>query len=153
MANEVGRTKDVGFQIGVSKTLPYPAEVVWEFLTDEDGLALWLGPGAELAPDKGTAYRTDDGTEGEVRGWRELDRVRLTWRPADWDHDTTVQFALRGDGGKTMLRFHQEWLADGRERERQREHWKGVMAAVVEALRAENAAAAGSDGEGGEAGE
>ncbi|WTW92560.1 SRPBCC domain-containing protein [Streptomycetaceae bacterium NBC_01309] len=139
MTREIGKTQDVGYQIGVSKTLPYPASVVWEFLTDDDGLAVWLGPGAELGHDKGTPYRTDDGTRGELRSRREMDRVRLTWRPADWDHDTTVQVAIRASGEKTMLRFHQEWLADGRERERQREHWKAVMDAVVEALREESA--------------
>lgn len=143
MTSEVGKTQDVGYQIGVSKTLPYPASVVWEFLTDDDGLALWLGPGADLGPGKergkGTAYRTDDGTEGELRSWREMDRVRLTWRPADWDHDTTVQVAIQASGEKTMLRFHQEWLADGQERERQRAHWKAVMDSVVEALREESA--------------
>ncbi|MGW0659922.1 SRPBCC family protein [Streptodolium elevatio] len=137
MTREVGKTQDVGYEIGVSKTLPYPASVVWEFLTDDDGLAVWLGPGAELGREKGTPYRTDDGTEGELRSWREMDRVRLTWRPAGWDHDTTVQVAIRASGEKTMLRFHQEWLADGRERERQREHWRAVMDAVVAALREE----------------
>lgn len=136
MTDEVGRTKDAGFQIGVSKTLPYPAEQVWEFLTDDDGVALWLGAGAELSPDKGAAYRTDEGAEGEVRSYRPLDRVRVTYRPAEWDHDTTVQVAIRAAGAKTMLRFHQEWLADAEERGRQREHWRAVMAAVEEGLAA-----------------
>lgn len=139
MSHETGRTQDVGFVIGVSKTLPYTAEDLWEFLTDDDGLALWLGPGADLTPEKGAAYRTEDGTEGEVRSFRPLDRLRLTYRPADWDHDTTVQVALRGSGAKTMLRFHQEWLADAAERSRQREHWQAVMASVVDALAAREA--------------
>ncbi|MGR6998091.1 SRPBCC domain-containing protein [Yinghuangia aomiensis] len=90
----------------MSKTLPYPAEQVWEFLTDDDGVALWLGTGAELSPDKGAAYRTDEGAEGEVRSYRPLDRVRVTYRPAAWDHDTTVQVAIRAAGAKTMPRFH-----------------------------------------------
>ena len=39
----LGQTKDVGFNIGVSRTLPYPIEVVWSFVTGPAGLALWLG--------------------------------------------------------------------------------------------------------------
>lgn len=128
----VGETKDVGFNIGVSKTLPYPVEHVWDFLLSPAGLAVWLGEGVELAPKK--TYRTADGTEGEVRSLHPLDRVRLTWRPKDWDHDTTVQVAVRGEGEKTMLRFHQEWLADSDERSRQRDHWKAVLDKVIEAL-------------------
>jgi len=33
-----------------------------------------------------------------------------------------------------VLRFHQEWLADDGERERQRAHWKAVMERVATAL-------------------
>ncbi|TCO52605.1 SRPBCC family protein [Actinocrispum wychmicini] len=128
----VGETKDVGFTIGVSRTLPYPVDVVWEFLLSPAGLSVWLGDGVELAPKQ--PYRTTGGTVGEVRSLHEHDRVRLTWRPKDWDHDTTVQVAMRGDGAKTMLRFHQEWLADADERSRQRDHWKAVMDKVIDAL-------------------
>jgi uncharacterized protein YndB with AHSA1/START domain len=132
-----GQTKDVGFQIGVSKTLPVPVERLWTFLTGADGLATWLGDGegVVLEPQKGARYETADGTVGEVRSFRELDRVRITWRPAGWAHDTTVQVAVRASGpGRSMLRFHQEWLADSEERGRQREHWQQVMTAVEEAL-------------------
>jgi uncharacterized protein YndB with AHSA1/START domain len=123
----VGQTKDAGWEIGVSRTLPVSVDEVWRVLTGDDGVAVWLGEGVVLQPTKGAPYETDDGTVGEVRSFRPLDRVRLTWQPADWDHDSTVQVAVRGDGSKTMLRFHQERLADADERERQRAHWQAVM--------------------------
>ncbi|MGQ0840376.1 hypothetical protein [Actinokineospora sp.] len=69
-----------------------------------------------------------------MRGYHEHDRVRLTWRPAGWDHDTTIQVAVSGSGSRTVLRFHQEWLADAEERGRQREHWRKVLADMVAAL-------------------
>ena len=129
----VGQTKDVGWHIGVSKTVPHPVEHVWALLTSRDGLRLWLGD-VELSTAKGDRYETPNGTVGEIRSFHEHNRVRLTWRPADWDHDTTVQVAVVGQGDKTMLRFHQEWLADADERARQREHWRAVMASVEAAL-------------------
>ena len=130
----IGETKGVGFQIGVSRTIPYPVAQVWELLTSRAGIDLWLGEGAELVPHKGSRYETTDGTSGEVRSFHDEDRIRLTWRPRDWDHDTTVQVAVSAKDGRTMLRFHQEWLADADERARQREHWQGVMARVRDAL-------------------
>ncbi|SHF67133.1 SRPBCC family protein [Streptoalloteichus hindustanus] len=133
MTHVVGQTRDAGFQIGVSRTLPHPRERVWEFVTSAAGLAVWLGEGARLSADRGAAYRTAEGTVGQVRSLREHDRVRLTWQPADWDHETTVQLTVSGDE-RTVLRFHQERLADAAERERQREHWQRVMDAVVAAL-------------------
>jgi uncharacterized protein YndB with AHSA1/START domain len=134
-AGRTGQTKDVGWNIGVSKTLPHPLERVWSYLVSRDGLTTWLGPGAELGSTKGDTYRTDTGTTGELRSLRTGDRVRLTWRPADWTHDTTVQVTVVPNGaGRTRLNFHQEWLADAEERESQRAHWKGVMAAVEQDL-------------------
>ncbi|MFD7865125.1 SRPBCC domain-containing protein [Streptomyces sp. NPDC057682] len=125
-----GLTQDSGWQIGVSRTLPLPPALVWDFVSGADGLALWLGPGAVLAPERGTPYRTDDGVTGEVRGYRPGDRIRVT------HGTTTVQVALApaAGGTRTMLRFHQEHLAGPEERERQRAHWQQVMDQVALAL-------------------
>jgi hypothetical protein len=61
--------------------------------------------------------------------------IRLTMRPDGWDHDTTVQVTVSRSGpDRTVLRFHQEWLADAEERERQRDHWRAVLAAMRSAL-------------------
>jgi len=127
-----GLTKDAGWNIGVSKTLPHSVEDVWDFVISPEGVALWLGSGVALQD--GASYETDDGTVGEVRSLHRNDRVRLTWQPADWSHDSTVQVAVSPSGGKTVLRFHQERLASADERERQRAHWSQVMTAMVEKL-------------------
>ena len=96
---------------------------------------MWLGHGVEVLDEPGREYRTADGTAGEVRSFRPLDRVRLTWRPEGWDHDSTVQVAVVPAGpDRTMLRFHQERLADAAERARQRAHWRAVLASVEKAL-------------------
>ncbi|GAA0616235.1 SRPBCC domain-containing protein [Kribbella sandramycini] len=127
-----GLTKDVGWNIGVSKTVPYTADEVWAFVMSPAGVAVWLGEGAELTD--GATYETVDGTVGEVRSLHAHGRVRLTWQPADWSHETTVQVTVTGSGSKAVLRFHQERLADAAERERQRAHWAAVMTAVVARL-------------------
>ncbi|RSM47671.1 SRPBCC domain-containing protein [Amycolatopsis balhimycina DSM 5908] len=134
MTSSTGKTADVGWNIGVSRTLPYPAAMVWDFLVSREGVAVWLGPGAELPREAGAEYETANGTVGEIRSFVAGDRVRLTWRPSDWDHDSTVQVRLSGSGAKTTLRFHQEWLADAEEREEQRAYWQDVTERVVAAL-------------------
>ncbi|MEU1518445.1 SRPBCC domain-containing protein [Streptomyces sp. NPDC005811] len=125
-----GLTKDAGWQIGVSRTLPHPAVIVWDFISSPEGIALWLGTGAVLTPERGTPYRTTEGVAGEVRSYRLADRIRVT------HGTTTVQVALApaADGARTMLRFHQEHLASAEERERQRAHWQHVMDQVATAL-------------------
>lgn len=114
--------------------MPYSPESVWDFLVSRDGVAIWLGPGAELPRETGAEYETANGTVGEIRSFVEGDRVRLTWRPRDWDHGSTVQVRLSGTGTKTTLRFHQEWLSDAEEREQQRAYWQDVTERVVAAL-------------------
>ncbi len=122
----VGRTKDAGWQIGVSITVEAPALLVWERLVSDDGLRVWLGTGIVLGRERGERYETEEGVIGEVRSFRPGDRVRLTWQPEDWDHETTVQIALDDRGDRTGVRFHQERLAGAEEREFQRHHWKAV---------------------------
>ena len=131
-ARPTGLTKDAGWQIGVSRTLPQPPSAVWEFVSGPEGLALWLGAGAgaELTPERGAPYRLADGTSGEVRGYRPGDRIRVT------RGTTTVQVAVTPSpsGTGTVLRLHQERLASQEERERQRAHWQDVAARIAEAL-------------------
>ena len=130
-----GQTKDTGWEIGVSRTVPVPVEEVWDLLTSAAGSALWLGAGVERLDEPGIGYETEAGTAGQVRSFRPQDRVRLTWRPVDWDHGSIVQVTVTPvPGDRTRVVFHQERLVDAAERERQREHWQGVMDAVAAAL-------------------
>ncbi|WP_203904140.1 SRPBCC domain-containing protein [Virgisporangium aliadipatigenens] len=132
----VGQTKDVGWNIGVSKTLDHPLDRVWEFVVGP-GLPLWLGEGVAFGPDAapGDPYETADGTVGELRGFRPADRIRLTHLVRGADHETTVQVAMRAPApGRTMLRFHEERMLDAAEREAQRVHWQAAMERVAAAL-------------------
>lgn len=131
----VGRTRDAGWQIGVSKTINRPVGEVWDFVTSPEGIAIWLGDGVTVLSDRGAGYETTTGVRGETRSFRELDRVRLTWQPPDWTHDTTLQLTVSSAGdGRARLVVHQERLADATEREQQRRHWQGVVNALVDAL-------------------
>ncbi len=130
----VGLTKDAGWEIGVSRTVHQPLEAVWSRLTAPDGVGLWLGHGVTFPRRAGEGYETADGTVGEVRGYQERRRIRLTWRPSDWKHDSTVQVTLQPTKSGTSIRFHQDRLAHAAERERQREHWKAVLDRLVDAL-------------------
>lgn len=138
-ATPVGLTRDAGFEIGVSRTVDRPADRVWRTLVSDEGVAIRLGAGVQLPTDpvcaKGTRYRTADGTHGQIRSFHPTGRLRLTWQPPGWDHESTVQVTVSSRGGRTVIRFHQERLADPAERARQREHRRAVLDAVVDRLR------------------
>lgn len=132
-----GLTKDAGWQIGVSRTLPVPADRLWDFLAGADGRALWLGPGPVTA-ERGTGYRLTDGTTGEVRGVRPRPGggLRLTHRPPG-GHETTVQISVTpapSSPDRSVLRLHEERLRSAAERAARRDHWTAVAAAVTAAV-------------------
>lgn len=134
MSKPIGLTQDVGFEIGVSRTVDTPASRAWDVIVSDEGVRTWLGSGVHFPAEKGTGYRTDDGTRGEIRSFHPFGRLRLTWQPQDWDHETTVQVTVSERNGKAVVRFHQERLADAGERARQREHWRAVMDDIVALL-------------------
>ena len=124
----VGKTRDAGWQIGVSRTFPVALEDAWEFLLSTRGLDLWLGQDILVPLAKGQRYRTRSGTTGEIRSLRPFDRVRLTWQPHDRADDATVQLALTRAAGGCTVRFHAERLYDGAERAAMRDHWRDIIA-------------------------
>ena len=126
----VGKTKDAGWQIGVSRTVPVDVDDAWEYLTSERGLAVWLGKGVGPPLARGQSYETTDGTRGEIRSFRPHDRIRVTWQPPDRPDHATVQIALQPAATGCTFRFHTERLHDGEERERMRDHWRSIAGTI-----------------------
>ena len=122
-----GLTRDAGWQIGVSRTLPVDLATAWEHLLSPGGLALWLGEVVTGPLTRGAEYATADGTRGEVRSLRDHDRVRLTWQPPGREAPATLQVALTEAPRGCTVRFHTERLTSADERARLRAHWSAVL--------------------------
>ncbi|MCU1577820.1 MAG: activator of Hsp90 ATPase 1 family protein [Rhodoglobus sp.] len=112
------------------KTVPAPVPVVWAFLMGE-GLQVWLGDVDALPTEKGAAYETRDGVRGTIRSFTEGYRVRLSWQPLDWPHDTTLQVTVKEAAGGTTIGFHHDRLADRDERKMMLGYWKSVATAIA----------------------
>lgn len=121
----VGLTRDVGWELGVRRTLPVSPERLWRHLVGA-GLATWLGAAA-LPAAKGERYETGDRTRGELRSLRPGHRIRLTWQPAGWSHDSTLQLTVLPARSGAVLAVHQERLASADERQALLAHWREVI--------------------------
>ena len=130
--DSVGLTKDAGWEVGVRQTVSAPLPVVWEFLLGA-GLPIWLGEG-QFRAEKGYQYAMADGVRGEVRSYTDGAKVRLTWRPDDWPHDTTLQITVKEAATGTTIGIHHENLADRDERRMMLGHWKNVIADLAAAF-------------------
>jgi len=129
-----GQTAAVGFEIGVSKTIPLPVDVVWRRLTGAEGVRAWLGEAtSSIGFEAGESYRLADGTTGEVRVVVAGDRLRLTRRPEGWARAATVQIRLAAKGEKTVVTFHEEHLPSAEEREARRGHYKTALGKIFPA--------------------
>jgi uncharacterized protein YndB with AHSA1/START domain len=130
----VGLTKDAGWEIGVSRTFPVSPEEAWDAITSPEGVAIWVGEGAELGRERGDPYAAADGTEGELRSLRPGDRIRLTRRLPGREDEAIVQVVVRPAASGASIRFHAERLRDAEEREALREHWRAVLDELGETL-------------------
>src|SRR5689334_24414803 len=108
----VGKTKDVGYEIGVRRTFDISVDHAWAVITSPDGLATWLGSGAPTL-DKGIEYQTSDGASGKVTVFKPGSHLRMSWQPGDWPRASTLQIRVLpsgASGAKTAISFHQEHL-------------------------------------------
>ena len=132
MSDPTGQAKDAGWEVKVRQTVSATLPIVWEFLLG-DGLPLWLGE-ATLPHVIGGSYRTTDGVAGGVRAYTENARLRVTWHPDDWPHDTTLQVSVKEAVGGTTIGIHHEHLADREERRMMLGHWKNVASHLAAAF-------------------
>ena len=128
----VGQTSAGGYQVGVQKTLPMPAEAAWYLLTDGPGRALWLGTVDHLELRRGEQYHTGEGAWGEVRSVAIGQRVRLTWHSPELQSPSTLQVYVAPSGEKASVRFHQERLSSLEEREQMRARWRKALDGLSE---------------------
>jgi len=129
-----GKTADAGWEVGVRRTVDAPAPAVWAFLLG-DGLPLWLG-NTKLILEKGATYATDDDISGTVLSVTDGLRIRITWQPREWNHDSTLQLTVKEAATGTTIAFHQERLSGREERKIMLGHWKDVVQELGDALAA-----------------
>ena len=123
---EIGKTKDVGFQIGVRKTLPINYKELWDFVFSKEGLKIWLGNVSEKKF-KTDSFKTKEGIEGNVTVFKEYSHIRMKWKPLNWESVSTLQIRVIESGEKSTLSFHQEKLLDSEQREEMKEYWKKAI--------------------------
>lgn len=128
----MGHTRDAGWEIGVSTVLDIGPDALWDRLTGRN-LPDWLGDtGGPLPRDVGATGHTAGGGRFEIRSVRDGAKIRLRWTPAAGTTATVVQVSVTAaPRGRARLGFHEERLPDAAARERRREHWRDVAAAIA----------------------
>jgi uncharacterized protein YndB with AHSA1/START domain len=134
MADFRGPNTSAGWDVGVRQAVAGDRKSVWAFLVGE-GLPLWLGQTKTLPLVKGAAYETDDDITGRVLSVQPGVDLRVSWRPGEWNHDSTLQLSLKEADGVTTISFHQQKLTSRDERKMMLGRWKGVASDLEKALK------------------
>ena len=133
-APPVGLTRDAGWQVAVSRTLPLDLDAAWALLLSRAGLSASLGADLPALPQAaGEPYPTAGGTTGQVRSRREHDRVRVTWRPPGREAPATLQATVRPAARGTSIRPHAEHLTGPEERKALRARWIAALERLADA--------------------
>ena len=126
MENQIGKTKDTGFQFGIRKTIPVSADKVWSFLFSDSGLDIWLGKlKTDLELEK--EFSTKNGITGRVRVIKNNSHIRLNWKPENWENMSTVQIRVMGNENKATIAIHQEKLFNQEQRNEMKAHWTRII--------------------------
>ncbi len=121
----IGKTKDVGFQVGARKTFNIRLEKAWDFITSSSALAIWLGEIKQIK--EGVRFQLENGISGQIRVFSPLSHIRLSWKHPDWERSSTIQVRVIPRKDKTVIAFHQEHLPGIEEREIRKEFFKNVL--------------------------
>ena len=132
METQIGKTKDVGFQFGIRRTISVSSEKVWDFLFSKKGLKIWLGNfNDELELKK--ELKTQDGITFFVRVFKPNSHIRLNWKPETWGNISTLQIRIIRNNEKTTIAIHQEKLLNDEQRNEMKSYWTKI----IEQLRSE----------------
>ncbi len=123
-----GQTAAAGFEIGVQRTVVLAQSQIWDLITSDRGVTIWLGEMTRFTLAVGSAYATASGITGVIRVVNPPHHLRLTWQSKGWPAASTLQIRLVPvKGERTSLRFHQEQLANDAIRSQMRQHWQEVL--------------------------
>ncbi|MCJ8013205.1 SRPBCC domain-containing protein [Paenibacillus sp. KQZ6P-2] len=125
---EVGKTKSVGYQVGVRRTFPIRLEDAWQMVMSRSGMEIWLGELSSYDLNVGNKYITSSGISGEIRVVNENQNIRLTWKKEHWERASTLQIrTIEQKNDKCTISFHQENLSSLMDREEMKTRWEEVL--------------------------
>ncbi|MNP46989.1 hypothetical protein D3C76_1410240 [compost metagenome] len=136
--NTVGKTKSVGYQVGVRRTFQATLEEAWNLVTTRQGIEIWLGELSSYHLGVGIQFTTKSGISGEIRVINEHQNIRLTWKKKDWEKASTLQIrTIKQKNNKCTISFHQENLPSFEVREEMKAIWDEVLDSLKTTINSE----------------
>lgn len=112
MANNIGLTKDAGWQFGIRRTVPTGLEKLWNIFFSDRGLSYW-----------------SEGVDRDFSTFKEFSHIRTKWRHREFTESANLQIRLipSKNKDKTTISIHVDKLKNESQREVAREYWSKVI--------------------------
>ena len=112
MANNIGLTKDAGWQFGIRKTLSMDVETLWEIFFSDKGLDYWA-----------------NGIDQNFSTYKEYSHIRTKWKHKDFEESANLQirFIPSNNKEKTTISIHVDHLKNESQREVTKKYWSIVI--------------------------
>lgn len=137
--NIIKESKDLGYQVSVSKVFPFSTEIMWEFLLSENGIAIWLGKINLYDFELQKQFVTDEGIEGKLTVFVPDCHLRFKWKPSNWKKQSTVELRVKNSKGKASVIFHHTGFYKIEQQEELRQYWKSIVTKMIDELKLQNA--------------
>ncbi|RZN36995.1 MAG: ATPase [Methanophagales archaeon ANME-1-THS] len=134
MKNEIGKTKDVGYELGVRKPIPFSSDIIWSYFFSEKGIKIWLGELTSNDFEVGQLYKTRENIEGIIKVIKPYSHLRLTRKKKDWNNSSTLQVRFIIAKSGTTVSFHQEKLLNSKQREEMKDYWNGILDRLIASI-------------------
>ncbi|KKO91988.1 MULTISPECIES: hypothetical protein [Sphingobacterium] len=112
MVNNIGLTKDAGWQFGIRRTVPENVETLWEAFFSDKGLGCWA-----------------KGVDQNFSTFKEYSHIRTKWKHKDFEESAHLQvrFIPSKNKDKTTISVHVDNLKNDGQREVTKKYWTIVM--------------------------
>ncbi len=128
------KTKNLGFQVSVSKIFTVNPETMWEFILSEEGLAVWLGKISIEEFEIQKPFICPDGTEGKLTVFKPDCHIRLQFKPKHWQKYAIIELRITRIKGRAAMVIHQTNFFEEAKIEEMRSYWKGIILKIDRAL-------------------
>lgn len=137
--NTIKKTKDLGYQVSVSKVFQVSAEKIWEFILSEQCISIWLGKISLDDFELQKQFITDKGIEGKLTVFVPDCHLRFKWKPSSWEKQSTVELRVKNSKGKSSVIFHHTGFYKIEQQEELRLYWKEIISKMIDEIKIQNA--------------
>lgn len=124
------KTKNLKFQLGVSKIFNISTDELWTFILSKKGILIWLGEinCGEFEVNK--LVKTKNDIEVKLTVFTPNSHLRFSWKNSDWENSSIVELRIKKVKERSQILFHQTNLSSIEQRTQMKNYWSKKLNSI-----------------------